>query len=37
LYFEAIKDRIINAKPPTKIQGNQAGIIEKDGKKYELG
>ena len=27
-YLEAMKDRIINAMPPTKIQGNHAGIIE---------
>jgi hypothetical protein len=27
-YLEAMKERIINAMPPTKIQGNHAGIIE---------
>jgi hypothetical protein len=28
LYFEATKDRSIKSRPPTKIQGNHAGIIE---------
>jgi hypothetical protein len=37
LYFEARKERTIKARPPIKIQGNQAGIIQKGWKKYKLG